>query len=59
MLREPYTDSCLSDLIFSSYLATRFQGIRHFLMIGGLLVALIGGVLIFALPESNRIGRLL
>lgn len=48
-----------SNPIFSSYLATRFKGIRHFLMIGGLLVALLGGVLIFALPESNRVGRLM
>jgi hypothetical protein len=48
-----------SNLIFFSYLATRLKGIRHFLMIGGLLVALLGGVLIFALPESNRAGRLM
>ncbi|CAI7605015.1 unnamed protein product [Penicillium discolor] len=46
-------------LWISGYLATRFKGIRHFLMIGGLLVALLGGVLIFALPESNRVGRLI
>jgi hypothetical protein len=51
--------SQISNVNFCSYLASRFNGIRHFLMIGGLLVALLGGVLIFVLPDSNRIGRLL
>ncbi|KAJ6124208.1 hypothetical protein N7471_011525 [Penicillium samsonianum] len=59
LLGMPSGASQVLALLISGYLATRFQDIRHFLMIGGLLVALIGGVLIFALPESNRIGRLL
>lgn len=37
----------------------KIKGIRHFLMIGGLLVALLGASLIYALPDSNRVGRLL
>lgn len=51
--------SQISNIDFCSYLASRFNGIRHFIMIGGLLVALLGGVLVFALPGSNQIGRLL
>lgn len=46
-------------IIPRSYLAMKIKGIRHFLMIGGLLVALLGASLIYALPDSNRVGRLL
>ncbi|KAL2704397.1 hypothetical protein AAEP93_005468 [Penicillium crustosum] len=59
LLGMPSGASQVLALWISGYLATRFKGIRHFLMIGGLLVALLGGVLIFALPESNRVGRLI
>ncbi|KAJ5607866.1 hypothetical protein N7537_004485, partial [Penicillium hordei] len=59
LLGMPSGASQVLALWISGYLATRLKGIRHFLMIGGLLVALLGGVLIFALPESNRAGRLM
>ncbi|CAI7636454.1 unnamed protein product [Penicillium glandicola] len=59
LLGMPSGASQVLALWISGYLATRFKGIRHFLMIGGLLVALLGGVLIFALPDSNRVGRLI
>ncbi|KAJ5980089.1 hypothetical protein N7481_007387 [Penicillium waksmanii] len=59
LLGMPSGASQVLGLWISGYLASRFNGIRHFIMIGGLLVALLGGVLIFVLPDSNRIGRLL
>ncbi|CEJ61255.1 hypothetical protein PMG11_09792 [Penicillium brasilianum] len=59
LLGMPSGASQVLALWISGYLASSFKGIRHFLMIGGLLVALLGGVLIFTLPDSNRVGRLL
>ncbi|KAJ5578604.1 uncharacterized protein N7459_007568 [Penicillium hispanicum] len=59
LLGIPSGASQVLALWISGYLASRFRGVRHFIMIGGLLVALLGAVLIFALPDSNRVGRLL
>ncbi|KAJ5376446.1 hypothetical protein N7509_013332 [Penicillium cosmopolitanum] len=47
LLGMPSGASQVLALWISGYLASRFNGIRHFLMIGGLLVALLGAVLIF------------
>lgn len=37
----------------------KVNGSRHLLMVGGILVAIIGGALIYALPDEMRIGRLM
>ncbi|KAL2825074.1 hypothetical protein BDW59DRAFT_162020 [Aspergillus cavernicola] len=36
-----------------------WKGIRHFVMIGGMLVAILGASLIYALPDSERVARLI
>ncbi|PCG94221.1 Major facilitator superfamily domain, general substrate transporter [Penicillium occitanis (nom. inval.)] len=59
LLGMPSGASQVLSLWISGYLAMKIKGIRHFLMIGGLLVALLGASLIYALPDSNRVGRLL
>ncbi|KAK6209245.1 hypothetical protein LQW54_006457 [Pestalotiopsis sp. IQ-011] len=46
-------------LWISGYIASRFNGCRHFLMIGGILIAILGSALIYGLSEEHRVGRLL
>lgn len=41
------------------YLASRFKGIRHFLALGGLLVAIIGAAMIYGLPTERKVARLM
>ncbi|KAM0806808.1 putative Major facilitator superfamily domain-containing protein [Seiridium cardinale] len=45
-------------LWIAGYTATKFNGCRHFLMIGGILIATLGSSLIYALSDEQRIGRL-
>ncbi|KAH8205254.1 hypothetical protein TruAng_000501 [Truncatella angustata] len=45
-------------LWISGYVAAKATGCRHFLMIGGVLVAILGSSLIYALPEEQGLGRL-
>lgn len=44
---------------YASYVAAKVKGSRHFLMIGGILIAILGSALIYALPTEQRIGRLM
>ena len=37
----------------------KLNGSRHFVMIGGVVVAIIGVSLIYALPNSYRVARLM
>lgn len=43
----------------AGYIATKVNGTRHFIMLGGILVALLGSLLIYCFPSSERIPRLL
>ncbi|KAK6077754.1 transporter [Seiridium cupressi] len=46
-------------LWIAGYIVTKLNGCRHFLMIGGILIATLGSSLIYALSDEQRIGRLL
>ena len=46
-------------LTLDRYLASRFKGIRHFLALGGILVAIIGAAMIYGLPTERKIPRLM
>jgi hypothetical protein len=41
------------------YLASRFKAIRHFLALGGLLVAITGAAMIYGLPTERKVARLM
>lgn len=46
-------------LWLSGYIATKVKGTRHLLMLGGIVVALLGSLLIYCFPSSERMPRLL
>ncbi|RDW82343.1 hypothetical protein BP6252_03455 [Coleophoma cylindrospora] len=54
------TGACqIAALWISGYLASKYKGFRIILMGGGLCVAILGASLVYALPTSQRIGRLI
>ncbi|KAH8669093.1 major facilitator superfamily domain-containing protein [Xylariales sp. PMI_506] len=59
LLNMPSGAAQIIALWISGYITMKFNGIRHFVMIGGILVAILGGSLIYALPDEQRIGRLI
>lgn len=40
-------------------MTSKIKNCRHFVMIGGILIAILGSALVFALPTTNKVGRLL
>ncbi|KAH8896863.1 MFS general substrate transporter [Thozetella sp. PMI_491] len=59
LLNMPSGACQIMALWISGYIGMRFSGVRHFIMIGGVLIALLGGVLIYTLSDPQRVGRLI
>ncbi|KAH7007075.1 major facilitator superfamily domain-containing protein [Ilyonectria destructans] len=59
LLNMPSGAAQIMALWTSGFLATRLKGARHFLMLGGICVAIVGASLIYAMPDNRKVPRLL
>ncbi|KIM97181.1 hypothetical protein OIDMADRAFT_130322 [Oidiodendron maius Zn] len=59
LLNMPSGAAQILALWIAGYITMKVNGSRHFVMIGGVLVAIIGSSLIYALPNSHRVARLI
>ncbi|KAJ9151759.1 Major facilitator superfamily domain, general substrate transporter [Pleurostoma richardsiae] len=59
LLNMPSGACQIMALWISGYITLKVKGVRHFVMIGGVFVAIIGSALIYALPDSHRVARLI
>lgn len=55
----PFGGAQVLALLITGFLAGRIKNCRIILMCGGLVVAILGLSLMYALPEENKLGRLL
>ncbi|ETS74221.1 hypothetical protein PFICI_14087 [Pestalotiopsis fici W106-1] len=58
LLGMPTGATQVMALWIAGYLAAKVNGCRHFLMIGGILIAILGSSLIYGLSDEQRVGRL-
>ncbi|GAB1201500.1 hypothetical protein APSETT445_000074 [Aspergillus pseudonomiae] len=59
LLGMPFGGAQVVALLITGFLAGTIKNCRIILMCGGLVVAILGMSLMYALPEENKIGRLL
>ncbi|KAJ0413375.1 major facilitator superfamily domain-containing protein [Aspergillus carlsbadensis] len=59
LLNMPSGAAQIMVLWISGYITMKWKGVRHFVMMGGMLVAILGAALIYALPDSQRVARLM
>ncbi|RMZ42096.1 hypothetical protein CA14_010594 [Aspergillus flavus] len=59
LLGMPFGGAQVLALLITGFLAGRIKNCRIILMCGGLVVAILGLSLMYALPEENKLGRLL